>query len=88
MLTTKQVRNIIKKYTSRNNFMYTNKTKGDTSSNRRVKTYIWHISNLDALVAELQAKAGKENVKVTSYFPTQYPNGPYGPGLVVKCVKG
>ncbi len=73
MLTTRQVRDIIRK-NSKYKFveMWTNKTTGDTSNRRRVKCY---YDGDTALVAKLQQSAGIENVRVTT-------DG----GITVQCV--
>lgn len=77
MLNTKQVRGIMQKHGKRSCYIYTNKVKsaGDT---RHVKCY---YGNNDALAAELRAKAGQENVKITK--GTEWG----GRGLIVTCKK-
>lgn len=75
MLTTTQVRFIMNAYKQKT--IYTNKTWGDKSENRRVKCY----AGDKALLKVLRTAAGTENVTVT--------NGLYnGPGIVVKCILG
>ena len=75
MLTTTQVRFIMNAYKEQT--IYTNKTYGDKSKNRRVKCYAGNSK----LLSVLRNAAGTENVTVT--------NGLYGgPGIVVKCVLG
>jgi hypothetical protein len=81
MLTTKQVRAIIAKHEKNAGYgVYTNKTAGDTSDNRRVKCY--YRNNL-ALFLELQKAAGVENVRITNGASGWYANGK---GIIVKCV--
>ena len=82
MLTTKQVRNIMRKHG--HNELWTNKTTGDTTNIRRVKCYApYNNAKLNALLAELNKLAGKANVRMTSGEQTYG----YGrPGIVVKCV--
>lgn len=80
MLTTKQVRNIIRNHRRNDPYgtgMWTNKTTGDTSNIRRVKCY---YEGDDELVALLRKAAGRENVTVTSgaFFS--------GEGITVRCV--
>jgi len=73
MLTTKQVRAIMRKHNPYRT-LWTNKTTGDNSNIRRVKCY--YYNNRDrALYDELVQKTGLENVRVTSEG-----------GLTVRCV--
>jgi hypothetical protein len=80
MLNTRQVRAIIAQHSTSSYGVYTNKTRGDKSDNRRVKCYFQ--GNTKLLVA-LQKAAGAENVKVTEGAQHYYANGA---GIVVKCV--
>lgn len=81
MLTTVQVRNIM----MRNGIwrdVYTNKTRANCGTERRVKCYMPSDANkATALIRELEQAAGKENVKVTdgdlNYHGT--------PGITVRC---
>jgi hypothetical protein len=82
MLTTKEVRKIILTFQpGTSNSVYTNRTAGDDSNNRRVKCY--YRSNT-ALLAALRSAAGPNNVTLTpgSYDWTQ--GGMMG--ITVKCV--
>lgn len=81
MLNTKQVRAIINKHSSSTYGLYTNKTAGDTSNNRRVKCY---FRNNVKLLSALQKAAGKENVRITSGDQSHYSQ----PAIIVKCVLG
>ena len=93
MATTKQVRNVINKYArntydkyARNSYgIYTNKTKGDTSLNRRVKCYYNSVSNPEQLILELLKLAGADSVTITKGPQNWYANGR---GIVVKCQLG
>jgi hypothetical protein len=80
MLTTKQVRKILSSHGL--NYHYTNKTYGDTSNRRRVKTY---FSCSDAVkkqvIMDLRAATGPENVKVVD-------SRVFGSAVIVKCVLG
>ena len=80
MITTKQVRAIMRQHTTNTYGIYTNKTRAHTGTERRVKCYFRNNTNL--LIA-LQKAAGAENVKVTDGG-----NGPWagGPAIVVKCL--
>ena len=74
--TTKNVRAIMRKHNSWG--IYTNKTKDDTSDNRRVKCYFDENKNL---LKDLIREAGAENVKITNgsdFFKRK--------GIVVKCI--
>ena len=82
MLTTKQVREIMREHGKGSYEMYTNKTRGDTSNRRRVKCY--YRSGKDyPLLEELIKAAGADNVMVTKGSDGFYTSGM---GLVVKCV--
>ncbi len=72
MLTTKQVRDIMRKHNPHRT-LWTNKTTGDNSNIRRVKCYYYDTDR--ALYDELLEKCGLENVRVTSEG-----------GLTVRCV--
>ena len=80
MSTTKQVRNVINKYARNTYGIYTNKTTGDTSLNRRVKCYYNNVSNPKQLILELLKLAGADSVTITK--------GVNGKGIVVKCQLG
>jgi len=75
--TTKQIRAIMRRHNAFG--IYTNKTAGDSSDNRRVKCYFSSNKNL---LQELRQVAGRENVTLTpgsNYWGGQ-------PGIVVKCI--
>jgi hypothetical protein len=81
MLTTKQVRAIIKQHRPDGMWgVYTNKTAGDTTNRRKVKCY---FRNDVDLFRALQKAAGRANVYLT-------PGSDYchsiGPGIIVNCV--
>jgi hypothetical protein len=82
MLTTTQVRAIIRKHSTNTYGIYTNKTKDHTGPERRVKTY---FRNDVDLFRALQKAAGRANVYLT-------PGSDYchsiGPAIIVKCVLG
>jgi hypothetical protein len=82
MLTTKQVRAIIRKHTTNTYGLYTNKTTGYVGPNRRVKCY-FH-GNVELYTA-LQKAAGRANVYLTP--GSDYCHSP-GPAIIVKCVIG
>ena len=86
MLTTKQVRNIMRKHLTSTYGLYTNKTAGDTTNIRRVKCYMPHKTKEGmSLLAELRASAGVGNVNVTKGDQS------YGcgrPGITVRCIVG
>lgn len=82
MLTTTQVRNIIRKNSESTYGIYTNKTRDDNSLRRRVKCYF--RGNVKLLV-ELQRAAGAGNVKLTEGSNSCFGGGP---AIVVKCVLG
>ena len=64
MVTTREVRAVMRKYDSWYT-IYTNKTTGDTSRRRRVKCYKpGDAKKADALLKELRELAGEENVTV------------------------
>lgn len=81
MLTTKQVRAIMRKHIpglgSWNNPIWTN--KWDETDKRSIKIY--DVNNNKALLAELKAKAGAKNVR-------QVPGSGYCEGITVRCVLG
>ena len=83
LLTTIQVRKIMRKHGGEP--LYTNKTTGDISDNRRVKCY---YNGNEKMLKKLRKKCGKENVTLTSGGNYEY--GSYsgwgGPGVVVRCV--
>ena len=81
MLTTTQVRAIIRQYRANDYEVYTNKTAGHKGPERRVKCY--YRDNV-ALLAALEKAAGKENVTLTA--GASYYGG--GPGITVKCIIG
>jgi hypothetical protein len=80
--TTLQVRSIMRESLGRNATIYTNKTTGDTSRNRRVKAY---YNGDKKLVKKLQKLAGKDNV----YILGEGVKNCYGrlieASLIVKC---
>ena len=80
MLNTKQVRAIIAQHGANYYGTYTNKTKGHTGLERRVKCY---FQDNVALYRALQKAAGKDNVTITPGGAGYYS---MGPGIVVKCV--
>jgi hypothetical protein len=82
MLNTKQVRTIIAQHSTDSYGVYTNKTKGHTGPERRVKCYFQ--DNVE-LYRALQKAAGKDNVTITPGGAGYYS---MGPGIVVKCVLG
>lgn len=82
MLTTKQVRAIIKQHSISSRHIFTNKTTGHTGSDRRVKIY---FNNDIALLKVLQKAAGKDNITLTKGGDSIYSRGP---GLTVKCIIG
>ena len=85
MITTKQVRQIMLAHGKGNDHfgIYTNKTNGDSSQNRRVKCYYNHKDT--ALILALTKAAGAENVTITKGAAHE---SAVGPGIVVKCVLG
>ena len=84
MLTTKQVRNVMRKHLTSTYGLYTNKTKDDTTNIRRVKCYMPRTTKESmALLTELRALAGASNVNVTKGDQSYG----YGrPGITVRCV--
>jgi hypothetical protein len=78
MLTTKQVRAIMRQYPISRYGVYTNKTKGHTGVNRRVKCY---YGNNDALLNALIKAAGSNNVNLTAGYGYSA-----NAGITVKCV--
>ena len=84
MLTTKQVRNVMRKHLTSTYGLYTNKTKDDTTNIRRVKCYMpRNTKEAMALLTELRNLAGPSNVNVTS---GDHPYGACRPGITVRCV--
>jgi len=83
MLTTKQVRAIIRKHTTAAE-IWTDKPRHDyIGSLRRVKCY---FDNNGVLLRALQKAAGSQNVTVTTgNHHSMYDRGP---GIVVKCLLG
>ena len=85
MLTTKEVRKIIRKHTTGAD-IWTDKPvphRSYTGSLRRVKCY---FDNNGVLLRALQKAAGSGNVIVTRGNP--YNMFDRGPGIVVKCLLG
>jgi hypothetical protein len=84
MLTTRQVRAIIRKHNPSTHPVwdpiYTNKTKSNPGNVRTVKCY-YHSNT--ALLKALQQAAGAQNVKLTTGAQHYYA---LGPGITVKCV--
>lgn len=84
MLTTKQVRNVMRKHLTSTYGLYTNKTKDDTTNIRRVKCYMpRNTKEAMALLSELRNLAGPSNVNVTS---GDHSYGYGRPGITVRCV--
>ena len=79
MLNTKQVRAIMKQHGNMACDIYTNKYQSSDINIRHVKCYYYDDSVNAKLVAELRAKAGRDNVRITK--GTKWG----GPGLIVKC---
>ena len=76
--TTIQVRDVLRRYHASPSQIWTNKTKGDNTANRRVKTY---YEDSKQMIADLIKVAGPENVKIIpgrGWFQN--------PAVVVKCV--
>ena len=74
--TTKQIRAIMRRHNAFG--IYTNKTTGDSSNNRRVKCYYFGNKNL---LNELFQVAGRENVTLTPG------SNDWGTSvIVVKCI--
>ena len=85
MITTTQVRSIMKKNGILFNQCYTNKTTGETGKARRVKAYFRGDQN-SKVYKELVKAAGKTNVKILDNF---YPSGYNGiQSLIVRCELG
>jgi hypothetical protein len=85
MLTTKEVRKIIRKHTTGAD-IWTDKPvphRSYTGTLRRVKCY---FDNNGVLLRALQKAAGRDNVTVTRGNP--YNRFDRGPGIVVKCLLG
>lgn len=86
MLTTKQVRNIMRKHLTSTYGLYTNKTAGDTTDIRRVKCYMPRNTKEGmSLLSELRASAGVSNVNVTK---GEHSWGYGRPGITVRCIIG
>jgi len=87
LLTTTQVRAIIRAYGGDPAYIYTNKTAGHTGKIRRVKTY--YNDNQPMLVALILA-CGEENVTLTN--GSELPNSKFyqsgDRGVTVKCTLG
>jgi len=81
MVTTKQVRDVMRKHGVSSCEIWTNKYQGWPSDKRTVKCY---FNRRNAMVEELIALAGADNVKVTPGAGHCYS----GLGIVVYCVKG
>jgi hypothetical protein len=83
MLTTLEVRAIMKSHisTSYYNPIYTNKRA--ELFERSVKCYMPKPDVAERLIDELREKAGAENVKVTE--GSNYAYSP-GPGIIVRCL--
>jgi hypothetical protein len=82
MLTTSQVRAVIHKHTDNTYGIYTNKTKGHTGIDRRVKCY---FRDDVELYTALQKAAGHANVYLT---PGSGYSHSIGPAIIVRCVLG
>ena len=82
MLTTKQVRHIMRNHLFNSSDIWTNKTTGDMSNIRRVKCYMpGENKKANALLADLNKAAGRANVSITN--GSDY----YGrPGITVRCI--
>ena len=78
MLTTIQVRKVIRKNGGAAGQVYTNKYK--IGNERTVKCY---YNGNDAMLAALKAACGEENVKLTA--GSGYSRS-WGEGIIVKCV--
>jgi hypothetical protein len=81
LLTTLQVRNIMRANGVNGNMMYTNKTTGHTGNQRRVKCY---YRGNDKALAALRAACGAENVTLTQEPEAWHRS--FGAGITVKCV--
>lgn len=78
MLTTKEVRKILSLHGL--NYHYTNKTFGDTSNRRRIKTYFSCSDAVKKLVIkDLLAATSTDNVKVVD-------SRVFGSAVIVKCI--
>ena len=84
MLTTKQVRNIMRNHLFDSRDIWTNKTTGDTTNIRRVKCYMPNDTRkATRLINDLKKAAGADNVNLTTN------NHAYGygrPGITVRCI--
>ena len=84
MLTTKQVRNVMRKHLFNSSDIWTNKTTGDVSNIRRVKCYMpQDIHEATRLINDLKKAAGADNVNLTS-GGCSYDYG--RPGITVRCL--
>ena len=84
LLTTKQVRAIMREFGAETSDMWTNKNQCVAAHVRTVKCYYY---GNEELLRRLQKEAGAENVKLTKGFPIRTATlGQPGPGIVVKCV--
>lgn len=83
MLTTLEVRAIMKSHISASywNPIYTNKLA--KPGQRSVKCYMPEDTVAESLLTELRQKAGAENVKVTEGAPYF---GGIGPAIIVRCL--
>lgn len=78
MLTTKQVRNVMRNHLFDSRDIWTNKTTGDKTNIRRVKCYMPQDNRkANKLLADLKKAAGAENVRIT--------NGDWRMGITVRC---
>ena len=81
MLTTKQVRNVMRNHLFNRADIWTNKTSGNFSIYRSVKCYVpSNDTKAAALLAALVEAAGEDNVKVTD--GSEYLAWP---GIIVRC---
>jgi hypothetical protein len=83
MLTTLEVRAIMKRYIAQSymNPIYTNKLS--EPGHRSVKCYMPNPDVAECLIEELRKEAGAENVKVTAGADYMYSPGP---GIIVRCI--
>ena len=84
MLTTKQVRKVMRNHLFDSCDIWTNKTTGDTTNIRRVKCYMPNDNRKATnLINDLKKAAGADNVRLTSGEATYG----YGrPGITVRCI--
>jgi len=83
MLTTIEVRKIIRKHTTGAD-IFTDKPVPHRSYKGPLRTVYCYFNNNVALFRALQRAAGRENVTLT----LGNPYGNRGPGIVVKCLLG